>query len=133
MTNPRRVKFASLSLEDLPDNVLRAFVELEWRGKIFYGTADTEWLEHQELICCARAACNALEAVVAESKTTFEYLQCEPVAAVGQTLAVVAVAIVSAVSHQYTIGASQIRDSPGDAAVRAVLSATNRRLSTLLE
>jgi len=132
VTNPRRVKFTDLKFEYLPDNVLRASVELEWRAKTYQGTADTEWLEHQELICCARATCDALEAVTAESKTTFEYLQCEPVPAVGQTLAVVAVAIGSAVSHQYTIGVSQIKEIPGDAAVRAVLSATNRRLSTLL-
>ncbi|UCD25216.1 MAG: hypothetical protein JSW51_04645 [Gemmatimonadota bacterium] len=133
MVTPRRVKFTDLKFEYLPDNVLRARVELQWKGKTYHGTADTEWLEHQELICCAKATCNALEAVTAESKAKFEYLKCEPVTAVGQTLAVVAVAIGSAVSHQYTIGVSQIKENPGDSAVRAVLSATNRRLSTLLE
>ena len=133
MVNPQRVKFTSLSFEDLPDNVLRAQVELEWRGKRFQGTADTEGLEDQELICAAQAACRAIEAVVAESNTSFEYLRCEPVSAVGQDLAVVAVAVDSAVSHQYTVGVSQIRENLGDAAVRAALNATNRRLSALLE
>ncbi|UCD25217.1 MAG: hypothetical protein JSW51_04650 [Gemmatimonadota bacterium] len=126
MVNPRRVKFTDLELEYLSDKVLRATVTLEWKEETYRGTAETEWIEHQELICCAKAACLALEAVTAKSKTEFEYLQCEPVTAVGQVLAVAAVAIGSAVSHQYMVGASQIKDSPGDSAVRAVLCATNR-------
>ena len=133
VANPRRVKFTDLNFEDLPDNALRAQVELEWQGKRFQGTADAEWVEDREFICAARAACQALEMLVAGSNTSFEYLQCEPITAVGQMLAVVAVAVDSGVSHQYTVGVSRIKDDPGYAAVRAVLNATNRRLSTLLE
>lgn len=133
MANPRRVKFTDLSFQDLPENVLRAQVELEWQGKTFKGCADAEWLENREFICAARAACQALERLVEGSNTSFEYLRCEPITAVGQRLAVVAVAVDSAVSHQYTVGVSRIRENPGNAAVRAVLNATNRRLSTILE
>ena len=133
VVNPQRVKFIGLSYEDLPDNVMRSKVELEWQGQRYRGTADTECLEDQELISAAQAVCQALEAVVAGSNTSFEYLRCEAISAVGQSLAVVAVAVDSAVSHEYTVGISQIRDTPGNAAARAVLNATNRRMSALLE
>ena len=133
VVNPRRVRFIGLSYEDLPGNVMRSKVELEWQGKRYCGTADTEWLEDQELISAAQAVCQALEAVVVGSNTSFDYLRCEEILAVGQSLAVVAVAVNSAVSHEYTVGISRIRETPGNAAVRAVLNATNRRLSTLLD
>lgn len=132
MTTPRRVKFSKLTIEELPDNRLKASVELEWSGETYRGSADDILLENTEFACAAKAACEALEAVVAQTNTSFEYLSCQPVSSTGQDLAVAAVAVDSAASHQFSVGVCRIRDDAGQAAVRAVLNAANRRLATLL-
>jgi hypothetical protein len=132
VTTPRRVKFSTLILEELPENRLKASVELEWSGETYRGSADDVVIENTELACAAKAACEALEAVVAHTNTSFEYLSCQPVSSTGQDLAVAAVAVDSAASHQFSVGVCRIKDDAGQAAVRAVLNAANRRLATLL-
>jgi hypothetical protein len=132
VTTPRRVKFLNVRFEELSDNRLQAQVELEWDGETYRGSADDVLLEHTELSCAARAACVALESLVAHTRTSFEYLSCQPIASTGQALAVAAVAVDSAVSHQFSVGVCRIKEDPGPAAVRAVLNAANRRLATLL-
>lgn len=128
----RRVRLAHVGTGDLPDNKLRVQVELEWAGETFVGTAEHVWCENAEFICAAKAACRALEAVVAKTHTTFEPLQSEAVSAVGRMLAVVALAIRSPEDNQYTVGVCAIGNDPAGASVRAVLSATNRRMTQLL-
>ncbi len=132
MTAPRRVKFTNLTLEALPENRIRALVELEWSGETYTGSADDVAFENTEFSCAARAACEALEALVAHTSTSFEYLSCQPVSSTGQDLAVAAVAVDSAVSHQFSVGVCRIKEDAAHAAVRAVLNAANRRLATLL-
>ncbi len=132
MPEQRRVEFLRLSLEDLPDNRLSARVELEWLGVTYQGTADVVWQEHAEFVCAARATCRALEAVFECEPVSFEYLKCEPTTAVGRLLAVAAVSVRAKDGAQYTVGVCPVSDDPADAAVRAVLSATNREVSRLL-
>ena len=128
----RRVRLANVGLGDLPDNRLRVQVELEWCGETFVGMAEESWHESAEFTCAANAACRALEAVVEPTQTEFETLQCEAVRAVGRMLAVAAVAIHSPGGNQYTVGLCAIGEDPVGATVRAVLSATNRRMAQLL-
>jgi hypothetical protein len=132
MPEQRRVRFLRLSVEDLPDNPLSARVELEWLGVTYQGTADVVWQENAEFICAAKATCSALEAVLQRAPVSFEYLKCEPTTAVGRLLAVAAVSVEAKDGAQYTVGVCPVGDDPADAAVRAVLSATNREVSRLL-
>ncbi len=133
MTKPRRVKFVALNMDTLPGDRVRMEVDLEWRDEAYSGTAEEVLLEEDvEFICAAKATCEALNSLVEGAGTTFEYLKCEPVTAVGQELAVVAVAIDVKGDHQYTVGVSRVRDDPPQASVRAVLNAANRQLSMLL-
>jgi len=133
MTKPRRVKFVALKMDTSPDDRVRIQVDLEWRDVAYFGKAEEVLLEEDlEYMCAAKATCQALNNLVKDSETTFEYLKCEPVTAVGQELAVVAVAINSEAGHQYTVGVSRVRDDAPHAAVRAVLNAANRHLSALL-
>ena len=129
----RRVRLTSVGLGDLPDNRLRVQVELEWDGKTFVGTAEETWHDNAEFVCAADATCRALEGVVAETHAEFETLQSEAVRAVGRMLAVVAVEIKTPDVSQYTVGVCAITDDPVSATVRAVLSATNRRMAHLLD
>ncbi|UCG86760.1 MAG: hypothetical protein JSW71_23175 [Gemmatimonadota bacterium] len=128
----RRVRLANVGTGDLPDNKLRVQVELEWGGETYVGMAEEVWRENAEFVCAANAACRALDAVVAPTHTRFEALQSEAVSAVGRMLAVVAVAIHSQGENQYTVGVCAIAGDPAGASVRAVLSATNRRMTRLL-
>jgi hypothetical protein len=133
MTKPRRVKFVTLKADTLPDDRVRIQVDLEWRDETYCGKAEQALLEENlEYVCAAKATCEALNNLVKDADASFEYLKCEPVTAVGQELAVVAIAINSEGDHQYTVGVSRVRDDPPDAAVRAVLNAANRQLSNLL-
>jgi hypothetical protein len=126
MTKPRRVKFVSLILDTLPEDKVQVEVELEWRGESYYGrTKEVLLQEDIEFTCAARAACVALNTLMEDRQTTFEYLKCEPITAVGQELAVVAVAIHVDGDNQYTVGVSRVRDDPPHAAVRAVLNAAS--------
>jgi len=133
MSKPRRVKFVTLNTETLPDNRIRMQVDLEWRDETYYGKAEEPLLQEDvEYTCAAKATCSALNGLVEPAEASFEYLKCEPVTAVGQELAVVAVAINVEGDHQYTVGVSRVRDDAPYAAVRAVLNAANRQLSSLL-
>lgn len=133
MSKPRRVKFVTLHTETLPDNRIQVQVDLEWRDETYHGKAEEPLLKEDiEYACAAKAVCSALNDLVRPADTSFEYLKCEPVMAVGQELAVVAVAINVEGDHQYTVGVSRIRDDPPYAAVRAVLNAANRQLSSIL-
>ncbi len=128
----RRVRLVSVGTGDLPDNRLRVQVELEWGGEAYIGTAEEVWRENAEFTCAARATCRALEAVVAPTRTKFEPLQSEAVSAVGRMLAVVALAIRTSDDNQYTVGVCAITDDAAGASARAVLNATNRRLTQVL-
>jgi hypothetical protein len=122
----------NVGLGDLPDNRLRVQVELEWGDETFVGMAEEAWHDSAEFVCAADATCRALEAVVAETHAKFEALQSEGVRAVGRMLAVVAVEIKTPNVNQYTVGVCAINDDPVSATVRAILSATNRRMAQLL-
>ena len=128
----RRVRLTNVGLGDLPDNRLRVQVELEWGGEAYVGTAEEAWHENAEFVCAADATCRALEAVVAVTGAKFESLQSEAVRAVGRMLAVVAVEISTPEVNQYSVGVCAITDDPICATVRAILSATNRRMAQLL-
>ena len=128
----RRVRLTRVGLGDLPNNRLRVQVELEWDGNAYVGTAEETWHENAEFVCAADATCRALEAVVAETDAKFESLQSEAVRAVGRMLAVVAVEISTPHVSQYSVGVCAITDDPVSATVRAILSATNRRMAQLL-
>ena len=128
----RRVRLVNVGTGDLPDNRLRVQVELEWGGETYIGTAEEVWRENAEFICAARATCRALEAVVAPTQTKFESLQSEAVSAVGRMLAVVALAIQASDGNQYTVGVCAITDDAAGASARAVLNATNRRMTQVL-
>ena len=132
MTEQRRVRFVGRDIQDLAEDQLRVQVELEWQGESYHGTADEVWRENAEFVCGARATCKALAAVTAAKSTTFTYLKCEPVTAVGSLLVIAAVSVESKGNKQYTVGVCPLVDDPVDAAVRAVLSATNRSMSLLL-
>ncbi len=132
MPEQKRVRFLSQTVEYLTENRLRAQVELEWRGTASSGTAEGTSGVDAEFAFAARATCRALESLVASPDIRFKYLKCEPVGAVGSTLAVAAVSVESGGTRQYTVGVCPLKDDPADAAVRAVLSATNRSMSLLL-
>jgi hypothetical protein len=127
-----RVRFEDLELETLPSGRCRSKVTLAWdEGNRFVGTAEGVSSEVGVLRCTAEATSRALEAAV-DSRVHLELLGITTIKAFDTV--VVVVSLVSRFSDhtQRVVGSSVIDGNPAGAAVRAVLSATNRLLGSNL-
>ncbi len=127
-----RIKFDDLELETLPNGRCRSKVTLAWHeGSKFSGTAEGVSSEIGVLRCAAEAASRALEAAV-DNRVQLELLGITTIKAFDTV--VVVVSLVSRFSNhtQRVVGSSVIDGNAAGAAVRAVLSATNRLLGSNL-
>lgn len=127
-----RIKFEDLDLETLPSGRCRSKVTLAWdEGNRFEGTAEGVTSDVGVLRCAAEATARALEAAV-DSRVHLELQGITTIKAFDTV--VVVVSLVSRFSEhtQRVVGSSVIDGNPPGAAVRAVLSATNRLLGSNL-
>lgn len=127
-----RIKFEDLDLEMLPSGRCRSKVTLAWNeGNRFVGTAEGVSSEVGVLRCAAEATSRALEAAV-DSRVHLELLGITTIRAFDTVVVVVSLASRFSDHTQRVVGSSVIDGNPGGAAVRAVLSATNRLLGSNL-
>lgn len=127
-----RVKFEDLDLETLPSGRCRSKVTLAWNeGNQFVGTAEGVSSEVGVLRCAAEATSRALEAAV-DSRVHLELLGITTIKAFDTVVVVVSLASRFSDHTQRVVGSSVIDGNPAGAAVRAVLSATNRLLGSNL-
>jgi hypothetical protein len=127
-----RVKFEDLDLETLPSGRCRSKVTLAWdEGNRFVGTAEGVSSEVGVLRCAAEATSRALEAAV-DSRVHLELLGITTIKAFDTVVVVVSLASRFSDHTQRVVGSSVIDGNPAGAAVRAVLSATNRLLGSNL-
>jgi hypothetical protein len=131
VSSSRRIKFAGLELEQLPDGRERAVVNLEWRGQSFTGTHECDASPEQRLQCAGTATAAGLRSAVGGG-AEFEVLDMETAAVLGASAVVVALAIRHGAQTRYSVGICLVRDDPAESAVRAVLNGSNRYLSQLL-
>ncbi len=131
----RRASFVRLDFEQLPGDRSRATVELSFQGQQYVGRAEGSGLD-QEVRCAAEATGDALRHLVGTERSPFEVLVLDL-----QSITVLEVpAVVVALSARWqseshtVAGFSLAReDDRPHAAVRAVLSSTNRFLERLQE
>jgi hypothetical protein len=127
-----RVKFEDLDLETLPSGRCRSTVTLAWDDdNKFQGTAEGVSSEVGVLRCAAEATSRALEAAV-DSRVQLELLGITTIKAFDTVVVVVSLASRFSDHTQRVVGSSVIDGNPAGAAVRAVLSATNRLLGSNL-
>lgn len=127
-----RVKFEDLDLETLPSGRCRSKVTLAWdEGNQFVGTAEGVSSDVGVLRCAAEATSRALEAAV-DSRVHLELLGITTIKAFDTVVVVVSLASRISDHTQRVVGSSVIDGNPAGAAVRAVLSATNRLLGSNL-
>ena len=127
-----RVKFEDFDLETLPSGRCRSKVTLAWNeGNQFVGTAEGVSSEVGVLRCAAEATSRALEAAV-DSRVHLELLGITTIKAFDTVVVVVSLASRFSDHTQRVVGSSVIDGNPAGAAVRAVLSATNRLLGSNL-
>ena len=127
----RRVAFVGLDLEELPGNHSRATVKLAFQGRQYVGSAEGTGSD-REVRCAAEATGDALRHLVGTERSAFEVLDLQQVI-VHWTPAVIVALSARWQNESRTLAGFSLtrRDDPPHAAVRAVLSSTNRFLEWL--
>jgi len=128
----RRIRFESLDLVQLPDSRCKSQVVLSWSERDrATGSADGVSSSMGLLRCAAEAAAQAL-GIAVDRQVTLELLGVTTIKAFDTTIVVVAM-LSHAGDHVHRIVGSSVsnNDAP-EAAVRAVLNATNRLLGDLI-
>ncbi len=127
----RRASFVGLDLEQLPGDRSRATVELAFQGQQYVGCADGGGLD-QERWCAAEAAGDALRHLVGTERSAFEVLDLQSFTVLDVPAVIVALSARWQNESKTLAGFSLTKgDDPPHAAVRAVLSSTNRFLEWL--
>ena len=128
----RRAAFVRLDLEQLPGNRSRATVTLGFEGQQYVGRAEGSGLD--EVRCAAEATADALRHLVGTERSAFKVLDLQSLAVLEVPAVIVALSARWQNESQTLAGVSLTRkDGPPHAAVRAVLSSTNRFLEWLLQ
>ena len=126
-----RIRFEDLELEELPTGRCTATVRLAWEagGNVFTGTAEGVSSEIGVLRCAAEATSRALELAV-DNRVALELQGITTIKAFDTVVVVVSLASRFSDHAQRVVGSTVIEGEPAAAAVRAVLSATNRLLGS---
>ncbi len=129
----RRAAFVRLDFEQLPGNRSRATVELAFQGQQYVGRAEGSGLDH-EVRSAAEATGDALRHLVGTERSAFEVLDVQSFIVLEVPTVIVALYARWQNESQTLAGVSLTRkDGPPHAAVRAVLSSTNRFLEWLMQ
>ncbi len=127
----RRASFVGLELEQLPGDRIRATVKLDFHGQQYVGRAEGSGLD-QEVRCAAEATGDALRHMVGTERSAFEVLDLQSFTVLEVPAVIVALSARWQSESKTLAGFSLTReDDPPHAAVRAVLSSTNRLLEWL--
>ncbi len=127
----RRASFVGLDLEPLPGDRSRATVKLVFQDQQYVGRAEGGGLD-QELRCAAEAAGDALRHLVGTERSAFEVLDLQRITVLEVPAVTVALSVRWQSEWKTLAGFSLTKgDDPPHAAVRAVLSSTNRFLEWL--
>ncbi len=144
---PRRPAFVRLDLEPLWGNCSRATVTLAFQGQEYVGRAEGSGLD-LEVRCAAEATADALRHLVGIERSAFEVLELHSFTVLEVPAVIVALSARWQSESQTLAGFSLTwqresealaglslakSDDPPHAAVRAVLSSTNRFLERLLD
>jgi len=126
-----RIRFEDLKLEELPNGRCTAEVHLAWEaeGDVFTGNAEGVTSEIGVLRCAAEATARALELAV-DNRVALELQGITTIKAFDTVVVVVSLASRFSDHSQRVVGSTVIEGEPAAAAVRAVLSATNRLLGS---
>jgi hypothetical protein len=126
-----RIRFENLELEELPNGRCTAKVHLAWEAgaSVFRGTAEGVSSEIGVLRCAAEATSRALELAV-DNRVTLELQGITTIKAFDTVVVVVSLASRFSDHAQRVVGSTVIEGEPAAAAVRAVLSATNRLMGS---
>ncbi len=130
-SSQRRVKLVRLELEQRATDRCHARVALEWGAETYSGGADETGPELREPRCAANAATSALQQVVGADRATFELLDLATVTVFQTPAVVVALSIHDRDETLYSVGFCLVKQDLPQAAVKAVLNATNRFLQRL--
>jgi hypothetical protein len=126
----RRASFVQLDLEQLPDDRIRATVTLAFLGQQYVGSADGSGLD--QVRCAAKATGDALRHLVGTERSAFEILDLQCFTVLDVPAVIVALSARWQNESKTLAGFSLTsRDGLPHAAVRAVLSGTNRLLEGL--
>ncbi len=129
----RRAVFVHLDLEWLPGNRSRATVTLGFEGQQYVGRAEGSGSD-QEVRCAADATADALRHLVGTERSAFKVLDLQSLAVLEVPAVIVALSARWQNESQTLAGVSLTKkDGPPHAAVRAVLSSTNRFLEWLMQ
>ncbi len=127
----RRASFVRLDHEPLWGNRSCATVTLAFQGQEYMGRAEGSGLD-QEVRCAAEATGDALRHLVDTERSAFEVLDVQSFIVLEVPAVIVALSARWQSESQTLAGLSLTgRDDPPHAAVRAVLSSTNRFLEWL--
>ncbi len=127
----RRAAFVRLDLEPLWGNRSQATVKLAFQGREYVGRAEGSGLD-LEVWCAAEATGDALRHLVGTERSAFEVLDVQSFIVLEVPTVIVALYARWQSESQTLAGLSLTRtDDPPHAAVRAVLSSTNRFLEWL--
>jgi hypothetical protein len=127
-----RIRFEDLDFETLANGRCRSTVTLAWdENNRFVGSAEGVSSEVGVLRCAAEATSQALEAAV-DGRVQLELLGITTIKAFDTVVVVASLASRFSDHTQRVVGSSVIDGNPAGAAVRAVLSATNRLLGNNL-
>ncbi len=127
----RRASFVRLDLEWLPGNRSRATVTLAFQDQQYAGRAEGSGVDH-EVRCAAEATADALRHLVGTERSAFEVLDLQSLTVLKVPAVIVALSARLQKESKTLAGFSLTKDDdPPHAAVRAVLSSTNRFLEWL--
>ncbi len=127
----RRAAFVGLDLEQLPGDRSRATVTLAFHGQQYVGRAEGSGLD-QEVRCAAEATGDALRHLVGTERSAFEVLDLQSITVLEFPAVIVPLSVRWQDESKILAGFSLAReDDLPHAAVRAVLSSTNRFLEWL--
>ena len=125
-----RIQLIGLEFEEATPERGRATVELEWRNQTYTGIADEPASEAGKLLSAAGATIDAVGQVLGANVATLELLEIDTVRAFGSPAVIVALSVHTQ-ETEYFVGFCVVKDEPTVAAVKSVLSATNRLIQRL--
>ena len=131
-----RIRLVGLEFEEATPERGRATVELEWRSQVYTGIAEEPVTEAGKLQSAARATTDAVGQILGANITTLELLDIDTVNAFGTPAVIVALAMhipenMHTQEHESFVGFCVVEDELAVAAVKSVLSATNRLIHRL--
>ena len=125
-----RITLIGLEFEEATPERGRATVELEWRSQAYTGIAEEPASEAGKLLSAARATTDAVGRILGADVATLELLDIDTVNAFGTPAVIVALSVHTQ-ETEYCVGFCVVKDEPAEAAVKSVLSATNRLIQRL--